>query len=930
MNLMQQKTAARAFVARWQAAEGNEQREAQKFWIELLGEVLNVPQPTRLLDFERKVQGRRIDVFLEDIGVLIEHKSRGVDLNRAYERGKDEGGAARMVTPFEQAKWYADNLPRTQSPRWLIVCNFDQIRIHDLNLEAPAANFETIPLAELPNLLHRLSFLTRKENSRLEREKQLSVEAGAIVGKLYDALAARYHNIESDAAEQRSLNILITRLVFLLYAEDAGLLQAHQAFYTYLKDYNADATADALRHLFTVLRTPEAERSKLYVPESAKTFPYINGGLFADDTILIPPFDECARALLLQEASAGFDWKDISPTIFGAVFESTLNPETRRAGGMHYTSIENIHKVIDPLFLDALRAELARIEGEKQQKKREFLLHAYRRKLAALTIFDPACGSGNFLTETYIGLRKLENRVLENLYAAGDGGLQTAFGGDGFDPIQVQVRQFYGIEINDFAVEVAKTALWIAELQMLEATREILHTWLDPLPLKNNANIHCANALRLDWNEVLPAERCGYIIGNPPFIGKSLQSKEQKSDMAEIFKGVKSYGNLDYVACWFAEAARYTQGTEIKCAFVATNSICQGIAVAPLWSLLLDMGIHINFAHTSFAWDSEAADKATVHCVIIGFSHLETSQKIIFTNKASSSAKNINPYLLDAPNLIIVDRHEPLSDVPKMAVGSFPVDGGAFVISAEELEDFVAREPRATKYIRLYIGPDEMIKGKKRYCLWLKDCSDSELAQMPLVEARVKQVADYRLASKKEQTRRRASIPTRFAEDRQPDANYIMIPRTSSENRIYLPMALYDSDVIAGDTIILPEAGLYHFGVLNSLFHMAWMRVVCGRLELRYRYSSTLAYNNFIWPQPSDAQKQHIETCAQRVLDARAAHPGATLAALYDPDKMPQNLRDAHHALDAAVEAAYGVNFGGDEEKITAHLFQLYAAATKT
>ena len=928
MNPLQHKTAAREFVARWQAAEGNEQREAQKFWIELLGEVLNVPQPTRLLDFERKVQGRRIDVFLEDIGVLIEHKSRGADLDKSYERGKDEGGAARMVTPFEQAKWYADNLPRTQSPRWLIVCNFDQIRIHDLNLEAPAANYETIPLAELPNLLHRLSFLTRKENSRLEREKQLSVEAGAIVGKLYDALAARYHNIESDAAEQRSLNILITRIVFLLYAEDAGLLQAHQAFYTYLKDYNADATADALRHLFTVLRTPEAERSKLYVPESAQAFPYITGGLFADDTILIPPFDAPARALLLQEASAGFDWKDISPTIFGAVFESTLNPDTRRAAGMHYTSIENIHKVTDPLFFDALRAELAQIEGEKQQKKREFLLHAYRKKLAALKIFDPACGSGNFLTETYIGLRKLENRVLENLYGA-----QMGIGEA--DPIQVSIKQFFGLEINDFAVEVAKTALWIAELQMLEQTQEILKTWIEPLPLKDNTHIHCANALRTDWNDVLPARECSYIIGNPPFLGARTQSKEQKAELMAAFGDARNSGNVDYVAGWFVKAADYIADAPVRCAFVATNSICQGEQVANVWHPLHQRGVHIDFAHTTFRWRNEAREQAHVFVVIVGFSKQDTEKTLFHYANPDAAAETqkparINAYLADAPDVFVWSRNTPLCDVPEIGIGNKPIDGGNYLFKADEKSAFLAREPAAEKYFHPWLGADEFLKGNRRWVLWLGDATPQELESLPLCRERIENVRQLRLASKSAPTQKLARTPTRFHVENMPQGDSVVIPEVSSERRFYVPLGFISPDVICSNKVrLIPDATLYHFGVLHSQFNNAWLRAVGGRLKSDYDYSIKIVYNNFIWPNPNDAQRQHIETCAQNVLDARAAHPGATLAQLYDPDKMPANLRAAHHALDAAVEAAYGVDFGGDEEKITAHLFQLSAADTR-
>lgn len=503
------KKAAEEFVGRWKTKEGSEDREARSFWIELCGEVLGVANPTQVLDFERKVQGRRIDVFFEDMGVLIEHKSRGVSLDEPEQRGwiNKAQGIPRMVTPFEQAKWYADNItPRSIAPKWVITCNFDELCIYDLDVEYAAENYETITLDELPKLTHRLSFITRKENSRLEREKQLSIRAGEVVGRLYDAFSTRYHDIENDEEEQRSLNILITRIVFLLYAEDADLLHERNAFYGYLKNFQVQHMRQALIDLFQVLKTPEEERDPYLSPE-VSAFPYVNGGLFEAD-IIIPQFDIKTHDILLNEASAEFDWSDISPTIFGAVFESTLNPETRRAGGMHYTSVENIHKVTGPLFYDALKDELTAIEGLKSQKEREFKLRAFCSKIASLKILDPACGSGNFLTETYLSLRKLENRVLEKLY-----GGQMVMGL--LDPIQVSIDQFYGIEINDFAVEVAKTALWIAELQMLDETREILNMWIDALPLKSNDNIHEGNALRMDWNVVLPASECSYVIGNP-------------------------------------------------------------------------------------------------------------------------------------------------------------------------------------------------------------------------------------------------------------------------------------------------------------------------------------------------------------------------------------------------------------------------------
>lgn len=921
----QQKKAARDFVDYWQKeAEGSEEAESRTFWLELFEDVLGVRNAKRVLKFERRVQGRKIDVFHEDVGVLIEQKSRGVNLDKHYTRGKNEGGDARLVTPYEQAKWYADNLPHFQRPRWLVLCNFDEIRIHDLNKLNPATDYETLRLEELPEHLHRLSFLTRKENSREEREKQLSVAAGELVGRLYDAIATSYERLHSDPHEQQSLNILLTRIVFLLYAEDADLLHEHGAFTAYLRDCKAWQIAAALRDLFDVLKTPTEQRDR-YLSPALACFPYTNGGLF-EQPITIPQFSEAARDILME--AARFDWKDISPTIFGAVFESTLNPATRRAGGMHYTSVENIHKVIAPLFLDTLENELTEIEGQRNKgTKTRFewstSLADFRKKLASLRIFDPACGSGNFLTETYLHLRRLENRVLQNIH-----GEQLAIGE--FDPIQVSIKQFYGIEINDFAVEVAKTALWIAELQMLAQTKQILaNAPFEPLPLKDNANIHCANALRLDWNEVLPAEQCSYVIGNPPFVGHNVRADAQKDDMRHVFGDYKT-GKIDYVICWFYLTAKYLSEANGRAALVATNTICQGENVGIAWNLVFSTGFHIDFAWRSFVWESEASDQAHVHVVIIGFSKVsDISKTIFFPDGSHILCDNINGYLRNEPNVYAEGRTSPISNVPKIRVGSLP-RSSAFTVTAEEKPLFIQNNPISEKWIKPYIGAEEFINGGERYCLWLRDADDEEIAQCPMVQARINRVRADRLSSPAEITRRAAATPKLFAVDAQPDTNYMIIPLTSSEQRKYIPIGFMTPDVIASNLVfVVPDANLYHFGILSSLFHNAWMRRVCSRLKSDYRYSSNVVYNNFIWPNPNDAQKQHIEQCAQAVLDARAAHPGATLAALYDPDKMPANLRDAHRQLDAAVEAAYGVNFKGDEEKIVAHLFQLYAAATQ-
>lgn len=931
----EQKTAAKKFVERWQATEGNEQRESNSFWIELCSQVLGIANPTQQLDFERKVKGRRIDVFYEDRSILIENKSRGVSLDEPEHRGKDRYGNKRLVTPFEQAKWYADNItPRSVMPKWIITCNFNEIRIHDLDKEDAEADYETIRLEDLPNQYHRLSFFTRKENSRLEREKQLSVKAGEVVGKLYDAFAKAYRDIEHDEREQRSLNILVTRIVFLLFAEDAELLQEREAFYKYLKGFQVNHVRQALIDLFGVLKTPREERDYYLDPDLA-AFPYVNGGLFEDE-IIIPQFDENTRFILLQEASAEFDWKDISPTIFGAVFESTLNPETRRAGGMHYTSIENIHKLTGPLFYDALRDELTAIEGLAIQKERRFKLGAFRAKLASLKFLDPACGSGNFLTETYLSLRKLENRVLEDLY-----GRQMVMGE--LDPIQVTTDQFFGIEINDFAVEVAKTALWIAELQMLDQTREILSMWIDPLPLKANENIHEGNALRMDWEDVLPASECNYIIGNPPFVGN--MTKEQSDDLHSV-AGVRT---LDYVAGWYIKAAEYMHGTHVSGAFVSTNSISQGQQVEPLWKPLFEHGISIRFAYRPFVWKNEATTQAHVHVIIIGFTYDKVqSARLFYGDGHEVVVSNINGYLMPAANYFVSSRTRPLCDVPIMVRGGGASDWGYLTLDEGECADLVAREPASRDWIRPFMQGNEFIKKIPRYCLWLEGATEAQIQSMPLVNERVENVRKMRLASKKAATRRKAATPWLFDEIIRVDSpKYIAVPQVSSQRRSYIPMGYVDSECVAGNKLLMVPGGtLYELGIMSSQFHNAWMRVVCGRMKSDYQYSATIVYNSYPWPNPTQAQRAAIEAAAQTVLAARENHPESTYAQMYDgisevpPDATEaeakkfdrreyDDLREAHAALDAVVENAYGVDFDRDEERIVDHLFNLYARMTE-
>ena len=908
----QQAAAAAEFAKRWEG-RGYERGESQLFWADLLTKVYGVEDLPSFIRYEEQVKNmvdatNFIDGHIRSTKVLIEQKSLGKDLRKGIPQSDGS-----VLSPFLQAKKYVLNMPVSEHPRWIVTCNFSEFLVYDM--ERPNAEPEQIFLKDLDKEYYRLMFLVDQKSEHLSKEMQVSMQAGEIVGRIYDALLTQYDDNSPEAL--RWLNILCVRIVFCLYAEDAGIF-THDQFYNYLVRYDAEDLRNALIRLFDVLNTPGDKRSK-YLKDDLKAFPYTNGGLFEEE-IEIPQFTEELKQTLLQNASLDFDWSDISPTIFGAVFESTLNPETRRSGGMHYTSIENIHKVIDPLFLNDLRKEYETILEEKVERQRVKRLDALQDKISGLSFFDPACGSGNFLTETYLSLRRLENELIRERYHG-----QVMMGAF-VNPIKVNIGQFYGIEINDFAVTVATTALWISEAQMLSETERIIHQDIDFLPLKSYHNIIEGNALQVDWGTLVHPD---YIIGNPPFVGKSFQTEEQKNDMKLVFDGVKNYGNLDYVASWYKKCADLMEGTRCKAALVSTNSVCQGIAVPPLWNHLLTRGIKINFAYPSFKWKSESNDGAAVHCVIVGFSYTDAEEKLLFNEgKAPVRVSNINPYLLDAPSVIIDDRHDPICDVPKSAVGSFPTDGGNLVIQADELEDFIAREPSAKKYIRPFIGPLEFINSKKRYCLWLKDCPPQELRAMPLVKARVAAVRDFRLASKKQQTQRRADIPHLFAEDRQPDSNYILFPRTSSERRRYLPIGFLSAEVIAGDTIILPDATLYHFGVLTSNVHNAWMRVVCGRMKSDYRYSSTLVYNNLPWPEPTEAQRMKIEQTAQAILDARALYPESSLADLYDEVTMPPVLRKAHQENDRAVMEAYGWKASSQftESKCVAELFKLYQA----
>ncbi len=915
----EQRQAAKEFYEQWKD-RSDEKKDTQSFWLDLLRMVYGIDNPSQFISFEKTVQFEKTkkfaDGYIAKTKILIEQKSG--DINLAKGELQSDGA---ILRPDQQARRYANNLPYDEKPKYIITSNFKEIWVYDEN--RPHSDPEKILLKDLPKEYYRLQFIVDTGNAHIKKEMELSIKAGEIVGEFYNALHDQYRNPD-DPESLKSLNKLCVRLVFCLYAEDAGLFGHKGAFHDYLAHYDVEDCREAIRRLFNVLNQKPEERDP-YLKEDLAAFPYVNGGLFDGDDIEIPHFTSEIRDLILEKASDDFDWSEISPTIFGAVFESTLNPETRRKGGMHYTSIENIHKVIDPLFYDELCKEFEDIKEIKTAKTRNQKLEEFRDKLASLTFLDPACGSGNFLTETYLSLRRLENEAIEILQ-----GGRAAFGL--LNPIKVQISQFYGIEINDFAVTVAKTALWIAEAQMMQKTAQIMYQQLEFFPLRTYTNIVEGNALRVDWNDVIPAEKLSYIMGNPPFIGGKMMDAPQKEDMLSIFgKKWKNLGNMDYVCCWYKKAADYIKDTEIECALVSTNSITQGQAVASLLGLMLNDGIKINFAWKTFCWDSEANLKAHVHCVIIGFSYKERRTKIIFDNKPKK-AKNINGFLIDAENIIIDNRTKPISNVPEMDFGNMPNDGGNFLMTTDEKDEVLKKEPNLSKYIRPYLGSVEFINRKTRYCFWLKDANPSDIRSSATLKHRIENVRQLRLSSSAAPTREKANTPHLFFYAPHPENTYLLVPRVSSERRRYIPMGFMDKNTIASDAVlIVPNATLYHFGVMQSNVHMSWVRVVCGRLKSDYRYSNKVVYNNFPWPNPTDKQKEKIEQTAQAILDARAKYPDSSLADLYDDATMPPELRKAHQLNDRAVMEAYG--FWGklnSETECVAELMKMYQSLTET
>ena len=929
MNIREKIQEIKKFKERW-TGKGDEKSQSQMFWIDLLQNVFEVKDINNFIEFEDRVHIDAstgfIDAYIPSTRVLIEQKSVTKDLRNGIRQSDGS-----YLTPFQQAQRYIINLPVSRHPKYVITCNFKSFLIYDM--ERPNGEPFEILLDELENDYYLLNFLIENKDEKLKKEIKVSKEAGELIGEIYDKILPLYNNPDNENT-LRSLNKLCVRLVFCLYAEDAGIFGKLNIFHDYLKKYNAEDLRTALIDLFRVLDTKEEDRSP-YLIEDLAQFPYVNGGLFTDEEIEIPLLNEEVKALLLTKASEDFNWSEISPTIFGAIFESTLNPETRRSGGMHYTSIENIHKVIDPLFLDELKEKVAYIKSLKTLDAIKNNVEKFQNEISSLKFLDPACGSGNFLTETYLSLRKLENEVLEKLY--GNQIQLAAFN----NPIKVSIKQFYGIEINDFAVTVAKTALWIAESQMLKETENILHMNIKYLPLKSYTNIIEGNALTLDWNTIINKNDLNYIMGNPPFIGGMYMNSIQKDEIRKVCSDIKNPGELDYVCGWYRIASQFILSTNIRVAFVSTNSICQGSHVITFWKFLVEnYRIKIDYAYKTFVWNNETQNQAKVHCVIVGFSNLNTmiNSKKLFDNGGNFKiCNNINPYLIDADNFFIESRSNPICDVPYMRFGSMPRDGGGFVLTKEDREDFIKTEPLSAKWIKPYIGADEFLNNKERYCLWLIGAEPNEINKCPKVKKRIEFVRKTRLESRAEGTRKFANTPTLFCQIAQPNSDYLIVPKTSSSRRKYVPIGFMNKDTIASDLVFLiPNANIYHFGILASNVHNAWMRVVAGRLKSDFRYAKDIVYNNFPWPSITEECKKRIENTANEILETRKKYSNSSLADLYDDNTMPVELRKAHQNNDKAVMEAYGFMYrekhNGSiyytEEETIAALMKMYNKMT--
>lgn len=929
---MQRKTRiqlARDFVKTWSdPTRGHEDKDRQTFLINLIDQVFEIHDYPNYILFEKNVtvpengenHVKHIDGYIPSTRVMIEMKGRGIDLTKKY---LQSDGA--KLTPFEQAQRYSNYLPIDEKPRWIIVSDFDELDIHDMNkpLNAP----KIIKLKDLPQKFRELEFMIDVHQQQIIDEQQISTAAGELVAKIYDKLAVAYEQGASlkDEHVQQSLNVLIVRLVFLMYVDDTRLFGQDNLFEKYLERREPQDIRGGLINLFKVLDQPIDQRDP-FLSDELKVFPYVNGGMFSNEDIIIPQFTPELKDLIVNEASKGFNWSGISPTIFGAVFESTLNPETRRSGGMHYTSIENIHKVIDPLFLDDLKVELTKIKNMGVISQRDAAVDRFLEKIGHLKFFDPACGSGNFLTETYLSLRDLEDQatLLKQ-------GTLTALALDGY---HVKITNFYGIEINDFAVSVAKTAMWIAEAQTMQRSQDRgIYTNKEFFPLTTNVGIHEGNALRMDWTKIVKPYELNYIMGNPPFVGHQWRTDSQVSDMKLVFSDLKKHGKLDYVASWYAKSAKYMQGTTIKSALVSTNSICQGEPVSILWKYLTDKyNVEIQFAYRTFVWTNEAKNEAKVHCVIVGFStyHIDDNKYLFDENGNVSNVSHINGYLIASPDIYVKSRGAGLYKNHKVTKGSQPTDGGNLLLTEKEAQEFTESYHDKASLVHRFMGSSEFLNNKKRYCLWLYGVDPSMYSRNRFIADRLEKVREMRLASKTSSVREQAQTPALFTQIRQPNTKYLAIPRVSSGKREYIPIGYEDSDVIASDALlVLPNADLFIFGLLNSSVHNSWMRTVCGRLKSDYRYSSSI-YSNLPWPDNITNEQRHkVEFTAKEIIDARKLYPNASLADLYNPLTMPIELRKAHRKNDKVVLKAYGLKPSASEAEIVQHLFKMYEQLTK-
>ena len=894
------RSKASQFAKDWSDAS-DERAQAQEFWIAFF-DIFGLRKP-RIASFEHAVKKHGggqgfIDLFWPGV-LLVEHKSRGKNLERAQDQAMD----------------YFPGLKERDLPRYVLVSDFARMRLFDLQ-ERHDVEFA---LAELPKHIKRFAFVAGYRTQQIRPQDPVNIKAAEKMGALHDALKAGGYS-------GHALEMLLVRLLFCLFADDTGIFQPAQSFRAWVEERSANDGSDLgpqLALLFQVLNTPHESRSKK-LDELLLGFEYINGRLF-EEPLPLAAFDAAMRDQLLD--CCALDWSAISPAIFGAMFQSIMDAKARRNVGAHYTSEENILKLIKPLFLDELWAEFQKVKGNRNR------LFEFHKKLRTLNFLDPACGCGNFLVITYRELRLLELELLRAAYGSGQQVL------DVHQMIAVDVDQFHGIEIEEFPAQIAQVALWLIDHQMNLRVSDEFGAYYARIPLKATPHIVNGNALQRDWAEVIPPERCSYVLGNPPFVGAKFMNDAQRADAQIVFAGLASGGLLDLVAAWYVKAARYMKASEggapPACAFVSTNSITQGEQVGVLWGWLLAQGIHIHFAHRTFQWSSEARGMAAVHCVIIGFGLTERASKTIFEYEDirgephAVAAKNINPYLVDAPDVVLPRRSKPICDVPGIGIGNKPIDDGNYLFSANAMYELLKIEPGARKWFRRWLGADEFLNGYERWCLWLGDCPPAVLRAMPEVMKRVNAVKAFRLASKSPATRRLAATPTRFHVENMPGAEYLVLPEVSSERRSFVPLGFEQASTICSNLVkIAPDATRYHFGILSSTMHNAWVRYTCGRLESRYRYSKDIVYNNFPWPEPSDAQHKAIESAAQSVLDARAQFPGSTLADLYDPLTMPPALVKAHQKLDAAVDAAYGrKNFRNDAERV-AFLFELYQRLT--